>query len=188
MKTEKTDKVLYRGQLFEPLIANKIANLVGAEIDLQLTDEKANIIDIMNIRNTEIRRVLSEQVDLEAELMTHGKLIDKKVVRKKYNFYELYKETKKDYVPELTIRTEKIDDNYVIVTIKDNGCGLDETTKAKIFDPFFTTKPIGKGTGLGLAITFQIIEKHTGIIDIKSVPNESTTFQITLPIHPNIET
>jgi signal transduction histidine kinase len=89
---------------------------------------------------------------------------------------------RKDYQPELTIRTTVIDGGRVEVAIADNGEGIDEETRQRIFDPFFTTKPIGKGTGLGLAIVYQIIEKHQGDIKLDSSPNEGTTFRVILPI------
>ncbi|MGB2926541.1 MAG: ATP-binding protein [Limnothrix sp.] len=95
-------------------------------------------------------------------------------------------EQDKDYQPELKIWGEVREQNQqpqqVAIAITDNGCGFDEKTQQKIFDPFFTTKPIGKGTGLGLAIAYQIIEKHSGRIELKSIPNQGTTFTVILPI------
>ncbi|MFC6381084.1 ATP-binding protein [Psychrobacter glacincola] len=70
----------------------------------------------------------------------------------------------------------------VIVSVKDNGAGIPESTLAKIFEPFFTTKKAGDGTGLGLAITAQIIEQHGGSIEVSSIVGEGTTFIIKLPI------
>ena len=71
---------------------------------------------------------------------------------------------------------------HVIVSVKDNGAGIPESTLAKIFEPFFTTKKAGDGTGLGLAITAQIIEQHGGSIEVSSIVGEGTTFTIKLPI------
>ena len=72
---------------------------------------------------------------------------------------------------------------YIVMSIKDNGIGIQENTLAKIFEPFFTTKKAGDGTGLGLAITAQIIEQHGGYIEVSSIVGEGTTFTIKLPIH-----
>lgn len=76
----------------------------------------------------------------------------------------------------------KQDNDFVIVTIKDNGIGMTEEVKNKIFDPFYTTKDVGKGTGLGLSITHEIIKKHNGEIKVTSEVGKGTTFEIKLPI------
>lgn len=82
----------------------------------------------------------------------------------------------------IMIQTGLLDDHWVKVSIKDNGPGIPESVKTKIFNPFFTTKPIGQGTGLGLSIAYQIIEKHSGKIEVISEPNQGTEFVISLPI------
>ncbi len=69
------------------------------------------------------------------------------------------------------------------VTIKDNGCGMSLTTRARIFDPFFTTKEVGRGTGQGLAIAQDIIvNKHQGQISVDSRLGKGSTFTISLPL------
>jgi signal transduction histidine kinase len=63
----------------------------------------------------------------------------------------------------IKISTSKLDEQWVQISIRDNGNGMPENIQSKIFDPFFTTKPIGKGTGMGMAISYQLItEKHGG--------------------------
>ncbi|MDW6005212.1 ATP-binding protein [Vibrio mangrovi] len=81
----------------------------------------------------------------------------------------------------ITIRTA-MDNDQVVISISDDGVGIDEKVIAQIFDPFFTTKPIGKGTGLGLSVTYGIIEKHGGRIEVDSTLGKGTTFTIHLPI------
>ena len=72
------------------------------------------------------------------------------------------------------------DGPYVILTISDNGCGIDDETQEHIFEPFFTTKPI-VGTGLGLASAFGIIKQHEGWIDFASQYGKGTEFRLFLP-------
>ncbi len=80
------------------------------------------------------------------------------------------------------ITIKKIDNNRVQILIKDDGCGMNQTTKEKIFNPFFTTKPVGQGTGLGMSISYKVIKNHDGNIEVFSEPGEGSTFKIELPI------
>ncbi len=81
----------------------------------------------------------------------------------------------------LTVTTEQ-DDEWVVIRVTDNGCGMNDEVLSRIFDPFFTTKEVGSGTGLGLSISHGIIQDHGGHIDVDSTPGLGTTFRITLPI------
>ena len=67
------------------------------------------------------------------------------------------------------------------LVIRDDGIGIPDEHLAHIFEPFYTTKESG-GSGLGLAISQNIVERHGGHIEVKSVVGEGTTFKITLPI------
>jgi signal transduction histidine kinase/DNA-binding response OmpR family regulator len=73
----------------------------------------------------------------------------------------------------------------VIVTVSDNGAGMDREAVGKCFDPFYTTKPIGKGTGLGLSTTYGIIKSHDGMISVDSQSNRGTTFKILFSLIPD---
>lgn len=90
---------------------------------------------------------------------------------------------------EVRIATRR-EDQMVIVTISDTGCGIAPEHLKNIFDPFFTTKLIGEGTGLGLSVTYSIIERHNGEIKVESKPGKGTTFTVSIPInseHTHIE-
>ncbi len=85
---------------------------------------------------------------------------------------------------EITIATERLDDQSIRIRISDTGKGIPEAHLQRVFEPFFTTKPIGKGTGLGLSIAYGIITKHQGKIEVESTVGTGTTFTMTLPIDP----
>ncbi len=85
----------------------------------------------------------------------------------------------------IKISTQKMGDQ-IQISIKDNGSGMDETTRKRLFEPFYTTKDVGEGTGLGLSISYGIIEQHNGKIDVFSAPGEGTEFLIYLPLNGEI--
>jgi len=87
---------------------------------------------------------------------------------------------------KILIQTGRIDDK-VWIEISDNGVGISPENIKKIFEPFFTTKKVGLGTGLGLSVSIGIIQKHDGVLTVKSSPGLGSTFRIELPIEQNDE-
>ncbi len=71
-----------------------------------------------------------------------------------------------------------------VVSVVDDGIGIEPEILDRLFDPFFTTKPPGKGTGLGLSISYDIVRRHGGEIQVESEPGRGSVFRVVLPLHP----
>lgn len=97
-----------------------------------------------------------------------------------------------DWYPRIEVTTsmshELDEQQFLRVTIADNGDGIPDELQSKIFEPFFTTKGIEQGTGLGLAISYQIMANHQGSIQVHSTAGEGTCFELLLPVTVSPET
>jgi signal transduction histidine kinase len=80
----------------------------------------------------------------------------------------------------ITISCSSDEDN-VIITIADTGCGIRPEDLARAFDPFFTTRAPGQGTGMGLAVCHGIVTRHGGTLRLASTPGQGTRVTVRLP-------
>ena len=70
---------------------------------------------------------------------------------------------------------------FAVLVVRDTGVGMSEEVVGRIFDPFFSTKPRGEGSGLGLAMVQTTVQKHGGVVRVKSEPGKGTSFLMYLP-------
>ena len=84
-------------------------------------------------------------------------------------------------MPEIALHVSRTKKTFIL-SIRDNGIGIEEGIIGKIFDPFFTTKTTAEATGVGLYLSREIVQNHGGDIQVKSQKNEYTEFIITLPV------
>ncbi len=83
----------------------------------------------------------------------------------------------------LTVKTELVNEgirSWVVLRVEDTGTGMSQEVREKMFEPFFTTKPVGRGTGLGLSLVYEIVKKHSGLINFESQEGH-TEFFVKLP-------
>ncbi len=85
-------------------------------------------------------------------------------------------------VLEFSITKDKED---IILSVSDNGCGLEKEQLEKLFDAFYTQKP--NGVGVGLSSVKTILEEHDAKIEVLSEPNKGTTFNLSFHCHENFE-
>jgi two-component system, NtrC family, sensor kinase len=78
-----------------------------------------------------------------------------------------------------------LENDNIVIEVRDDGPGIPAANISRIFDPFFTTKAVGKGTGLGLSICYGIIKKLGGSIDVNSTIDAGTTFIVRIPLKTN---
>ena len=74
--------------------------------------------------------------------------------------------------------------DHVLLTVADDGVGMEPGVLEHVFEPFYTTKPEGKGTGLGLSTVYGIVAQSGGHVEGVSAPGRGTVFRIHLPRHP----
>ncbi len=175
--------------------ANKYIGIINQEIDrtLVLLQDFSNASKLKIEKNETDITMLMEDVCDESRMVLKGNikfeyyLDDKEIYingdynRLKQVFINVIKNAKEAIKERGIVKLEarKVKENYV-VTIKDNGGGMDKETIDKIGTPFYTTKKCG--TGLGVCFSKEIIEKHGGVMEYKSRKNHGTTVKITLPI------
>jgi PAS domain S-box-containing protein len=70
--------------------------------------------------------------------------------------------------------------DYLVLSVRDTGSGMEEKVRKRVFEPFFTTKPIGEGTGLGLAVAYGIVKSHRGKVTVYSEPGRGSIFKVYL--------
>ena len=146
-----------------------------------------------------LRRIIGENIDLEwlpgekpGQFKMDPTQVDQILVNLCVNARDALGDTGKVTIETGTADIDKtycethvdsVPGQFVVLSVSDNGCGMERETLDKLFEPFYTTKEIGKGTGLGLATVYGIIKQNNGFIDVSTEPGKGSTFKIYLPRH-----
>jgi len=145
-------------------ISDMLKRTLGKEYDIILKlDDK--ILDIEGDENR-LTQVLINLALNARDSMVDGGEIEIKTGMKKYSDNS---------------RIKKDLNDFVCITMRDNGCGIKSSNLDKIFDPFFTTKSVGKGTGLGLSVVYGIMKSHKGFVEVESEIDKGTIFYLYFP-------
>ena len=146
------------GKAVEETIAvmERQLDINNVKVELQLSPDLAKVLGVVN----QVEQVFTNLILNAQQAMPEGGTI--KIIAE-------------NVTDEKTRRPTRVK-----ISFSDTGCGIPAENIPRIFEPFFTTK--GKGTGLGLSVSYQIIQEHSGTIDVKSKEGEGTVFVITLPV------
>jgi len=141
--------------------------LIGEDIELvtNLSDETMRVL--MDPGQLE-QVIMNLAVNARDAMPQGGKLV---IETRLYRLDETFAAANREVPPS----------DYALITVSDQGCGMDKETMAHIFEPFFTTKELGKGTGLGLATVDSIVQHSKGHIEVESQAGVGTTFKVYLP-------
>jgi C4-dicarboxylate-specific signal transduction histidine kinase len=171
---------------------NRVKNIVsGLRAFTHPDTEQVDAIEVHEIVASALRflsnewkdKVLIEQ-DLPAALRIRGnrnKLLQVFVNLLQNSLDALRRKKFSDEKP--TIRIAGIaESDKTVVTVRDNGEGIDASAIDKVFDPFFTTKDVGEGMGLGLSICYRIVQEYDGRITVKSERGKFCEFRLEFPV------
>ncbi len=147
-----------------------INTIIMNAVTLTHNQLKKHNIDIVLLLNDSIPKIYGNSISIEQILLNL-------ITNARDAIVEKIKKGHQEYTGKITITTDCSDD-YVTVTIEDNGIGIQPEIQKHIWSPFFTTKKYSQSLGIGLSISKKIINEHNGEIVIDSTPDEGSIFTI----------
>ncbi|AEV99078.1 hybrid sensor histidine kinase/response regulator [Niastella koreensis] len=166
---------LSAGSYFAPVNLNEVIKDALADLELAIKDKQA-LIQVTTL--PELDAIAAQMRQLFQNLLSNALKFSKKTIRPQIKIYS-------ELVDELSMEALPVQPGkYVRIHVCDNGIGLDESYIDKIFVIFqrLHGRTQYEGTGIGLAIVKKIVEKHNGLIGVKSHEGEGATFTIVLPL------
>jgi len=177
--------------------ANLVRQLLAFSRQQQLQPKVLDITETLTELSHLIRRLIGVQIELDmihapslASVKVDEGQLEQVLVNLAVNARDAMNGKGSLSIETENISTDKPQDigaeimpagHWVVIHVRDTGCGIDQRTMERIFEPFFTTKDIGAGTGLGLATVYGIVHQTGGYIHVESKIDEGTTFSIYLP-------
>ncbi len=181
LHTEKIEKVTEASRRMAVYIKDMRATLAKEEVE-RLCSLKEELESVLHFLSYQARGNKVEIIIDAEEIHWFGSPTKIRQVFSNLisNAIDSFDEVRDDRKRVIEIKIKK--HATIILTVKDNGCGIPEQDKEKVFDSFFTTKAQDKGTGIGLATVKSIVEKHLkGTISFESTVTKGTSFTISFP-------
>ena len=163
-KVEKTSAIKLANE-----IASFINNLLTSRVDLDYVSEELNENACVNINQSHLYQIVLNLLNNAVYAMNEQGTLSLTAKARILDGDE-------------SLENNVNSGEYLSITIKDDGCGMDAETMKSIFEPFYSTKPVGEGTGLGLSISNNMVREWGGFIRAESEKNVATMFEILLPI------
>ncbi|MDA8211686.1 MAG: ATP-binding protein, partial [Clostridia bacterium] len=170
---------------------NIIQNLLSFARQQQLEGESVSVNEVLNravrlvsntIRQEQIELICRQDPELP-EIMGSIQQLEQVVINLLINAKDALEKRDENKVISVTSgRWINNGEDYLFISVVDNGCGMEEEQLADVFTPFYTTKAVGKGTGLGLAVSMGIVQNHGGTIECESSPGVGSKFTVLLPV------
>jgi len=183
--------------------ANRAANLVRQLLAFSrqqtLRPKVIMLTDVLAETSNLIRRLIGENIELK---VVHGRALplvkvdqgqlEQVIINLAVNARDAMPEGGKLEICTSMINADHplveqydviVPDDYLLIEVKDTGCGIPKDNLNKIFEPFFTTKAVGQGTGLGLATVYGIVKQTGGFVFVESEVGKGTSFLLFLKAH-----
>jgi len=187
-KAEALEDIINCGLRCKRIIQNLLTfsrqdQLPASEIDLNAEVERVLSLIRYQINRSQIRIVATLDPALP-KLTANGPQIQQVLTNFLINARDALDEVQRqEKIIEVSTTLRRQGEScWVMLSVRDNGTGIDAERLPKIFAPFYTSKEATKGTGLGLSVSLGIAESHNGTIEVDSVPGEGSTFSMVLPL------
>jgi len=165
----------------ENLDFNRVVKSCVAECTLRLVQDKSRQVSVAINYSAEPLAVRGSESQLARALSN----LLRNAIEAIASTGNITVRTRREHVTEPVSRYETIPaGHYAVVTIADDGCGIESLDLGRIFEPFFSKKQTGEssGSGLGLAIVAGVVKEHEGFIDVSSAAGAGTTFSLYFPL------
>ncbi len=189
---ENQQKISHHGKRADAIVKGMLQHSRKSEGQKELTDINALAAEYLRLSYQGFR---AKDKSFNATLKTHfdtnlkkisiipqdiGRVLLNLLTNAFYSVKEKKKVKGNAYDPTVSVTT-KMANNFLMISVRDNGMGIAEKILNKIFHPFFSTKPTGEGTGLGLSLSYDIIKAHHGELKVETEIGDFAEFIIQLP-------